>query len=35
MSDPGDAWNVNFNDGLVNAGIKANDLYVRAVRGGS
>ncbi len=29
------AWNVNFNDGNVNANNKNNPLLVRAVRGGS
>jgi len=29
------AWNVNFNDGNVNANNKTNNNYVRAVRGGS
>ena len=28
-------WNVNFNDGNVNANNKNNNFYVRAVRGGS
>ena len=34
-SNPSNAWNVNFNDGNVNANNKTNNNYVRAVRGGS
>ena len=34
-NNPNNAWNVNFNDGNVNANNKTNNNYVRAVRGGS
>jgi hypothetical protein len=34
-NNPNNAWNVNFNDGNVNANNKDNTNYVRAVRGGS
>lgn len=34
-NNPTNAWNVNFNDGNVNANDKSNNLFVRAVRGGS
>ena len=33
-NNPTNAWNVNFNDGNVNANNKTNNNYVRAVRGG-
>ncbi len=33
--NPTNAWNVNFNDGNVNANNKTNNNAVRAVRGGS
>ena len=33
-NNPSNAWNVNFNDGNVNANDKNNTLHVRAVRGG-
>ena len=35
QNNPDNAWNVNFNDGNVNANNKSNNNYVRAVRGGS
>lgn len=35
QNNPQNAWNVNFNDGNVNANNKTNNNYVRAVRGGS
>ena len=35
QNNPNNAWNVNFNDGNVNANNKNNNNYVRAVRGGS
>ena len=35
QNNPSNAWNVNFNDGNVNANNKTNSNYVRAVRGGS
>jgi hypothetical protein len=35
QNNPTNAWNVNFNDGNVNAKNKSNNNYVRAVRGGS
>ncbi|MBX3027856.1 DUF1566 domain-containing protein [bacterium] len=35
QNNPTNAWNVNFNDGNVNANNKSNTFYVRAVRGGS
>jgi hypothetical protein len=35
QNNPNNAWNVNFNDGNVNANNKSNNNYVRAVRGGS
>ena len=34
-NNPANAWNVNFNDGNVNANNKSNNNFVRAVRGGS
>jgi Protein of unknown function (DUF1566) len=34
-NNPTNAWNVNFNDGNVNANNKSNNNFVRAVRGGS
>jgi hypothetical protein len=34
-NNPNNAWNVNFNDGNVNANNKSNNNYVRAVRAGS
>jgi len=34
-NNPTNAWNVNFNDGNVNANNKSNNKHVRAVRGGS
>ena len=34
-NNPNNAWNVDFNDGNVNANDKNNDNHVRAVRGGS
>ena len=34
-SNPTNAWNVNFNNGNVNNTNKSNNLFVRAVRGGS
>lgn len=34
-NNPANAWNVNFNDGNVNANNKNNNNHVRAVRGGS
>ena len=34
-NNPGNAWNVDFNNGNVNNDDKSNPLYVRAVRGGS
>ncbi|MGH2668285.1 MAG: DUF1566 domain-containing protein, partial [bacterium] len=34
-NNPNNAWNVNFNNGNVNANDKNNNLHVRAVRGGS
>ena len=34
-NNPTNAWNVNFNDGNVNANNKSNTNFVRAVRGGS
>jgi hypothetical protein len=33
-NNPNNAWNVNFNDGNVNANNKNNNLFARAVRGG-
>lgn len=33
-NNPNNAWNVNFNDGNVNADNKNNGYRVRAVRGG-
>jgi hypothetical protein len=33
-NNPNNAWNVNFNDGNVNANNKNNGFRVRAVRGG-
>ena len=33
-NNPSNAWNVNFNNGNVNANDKSNTLFVRAVRGG-
>ena len=33
-NNPSNAWNVNFNDGNVNANDKNNTLHVRAVWGG-
>ena len=35
QNNPSNAWNVNFNDGNVNANNKSNNNYVRGVRGGS
>ncbi len=35
VNNPQNAWNVNFNNGNVNANNKTNNNYVRAVRGGS
>ena len=35
QNNPSAAWNVNFNDGNVNANNKTNNNYVRGVRGGS
>ena len=35
QNNPNNAWNVNFNNGNVNANNKSNNNYVRAVRGGS
>jgi len=35
QNNPTNAWNVNFNDGNVNANNKTNNNLVRAVRGGS
>jgi hypothetical protein len=33
-NNPSNAWNVNFNNGNVNANDKSNTLFVRVVRGG-
>ncbi len=33
-NNPDNAWNVNFNNGNVNAKNKSNTNHVRAVRGG-
>jgi len=33
-NDPSNAWNVNLNNGNVNANNKTNSLYVWPVRGG-
>jgi hypothetical protein len=33
-TDPGVAWGVNFDGGVVNFGYKVNVLYVRGVRSG-
>jgi hypothetical protein len=33
-ANPSNAWNVNFNDGNVNANDKNNTFRARAVRGG-
>ena len=33
--NPNNAWNANFNNGNVDNDDKANNNYVRAVRGGS
>jgi hypothetical protein len=33
-NNPNNAWNVNFNNGNVNANNKNNGYKVRAVRGG-
>jgi hypothetical protein len=34
-NNPTNAWNVNFNDGNVNANNKTNNNFVLPVRGGS
>jgi hypothetical protein len=34
-SNPNNAWNVNLNDGNVNANDKTNNNYVWPVRGGA
>jgi hypothetical protein len=35
VNNPDNAWDVNFDDGNVNANNKSNNTIVRAVRGGS
>lgn len=35
VNNPDNAWNVNFNNGNVNANNKSNNNYVRCVRSGA